>query len=178
MSNLFAALGWTIVHLLLHPPALARVAGGDDAFLQGCVLESIRLAQRSIMMRAALATIEVDDGTRIYRVDPDVVIATMLPLTNASAASGLERYDPERWAGRRLRDEIALPAKELVATFGHGRHACPAQRFSLSAIARTVRRLVDTYELEARFTTVRPYPDQLGGVARAAEPCPVRYRRR
>ena len=78
----------------------------------------------------------------------------------------------------RLRDEAALPAKELVATFGHGRHACPAQRFSLSAIVRTVRRLVDTYELEARFTTVRPYADQIGGVARAAEPCPVAYRRR
>jgi cytochrome P450 len=169
MSNLFAAMGWTIVHLLQHPPALARVAGGGDAFLHACALESIRLAQRSIMMRAALTIVEVDDGTRIYRVDPDVVIATMLPLTNASAMPGLDRYDPERWAGRRLRDEAALPTKELVATFGHGRHACPAQRFSLSAIARTVRRLVDTYELEARFTAVQPYPDQIGGVARAAD---------
>jgi cytochrome P450 len=178
MSNLFAAMGWTVVHLLQHPPALARVAGGDDAFLQRCAQESIRLAQRSIMMRAALTTVEVDDGTRTYRVGPDVVIATMLPLTNTSAALGLERYDPERWAGRRLCDEAALPAKELVATFGHGRHACPAQRFSLSAIARTVRRLVDAYELEACFGTVGPYPDQIGGVARAAEACPVTYRRR
>jgi len=178
MSNLFAAIGWTIVHLLQHPPAFARVAGGDDGFLHACALESIRLAQRSIMMRAALTTVEVDDGTRIYRVDPDVVIATMLPLTNTSAAAGLDRYEPERWAGRHLRDEAALPTKELVVTFGHGRHACPAQRFSLSAIARTVRRLVAAYELEARFDAVRPYPDQIGGVARAAEPCPVTYRRR
>ncbi|HLY36681.1 MAG TPA: cytochrome [Candidatus Binatia bacterium] len=176
MSNLFAAMGWTIVHLLQHPPALARV--GDDAFLRCCALESIRLAQRSIMMRAALTTVDVDDGTRTYRVDPDVVIATMLPLTNTSAAPGLERYDPERWVGRRLRDEAALPARELVATFGHGRHVCPAQRFSLSAIARTVRCLVDAYDLEARFGVVRPYPDQIGGVARAADPCPVAYRRR
>jgi len=178
MSNLFAAMGWTIVHLLQHAAALARVAGGDDAFLRCCALESIRLAQRSIMMRAALTTVEVDDGTRTYRIDPDVVIATMLPLTNTSAAPGLERYDPERWAGRRLRDEASLPAKELVATFGHGRHTCPAQRFSLSAIARTVRCLVDAYELDARFGVVRPYPDQIGGVARAAEHCPVEYRRR
>ena len=121
-------------------------------------------------LRAALTTVEVDDGTRTYRVEPDVVLATMLPLTNTSAAPGLERYDPDRWVGRRLRDEAVLPAKELVATFGHGRHTCPAQRFSLSAIARTVRRLVDTYELEARFAMVRPYTDQIGGVARAVHP--------
>ena len=178
MSNLFAAIGWTLVHLLQHAPALARVAGGDDAFLHRCAQESIRLAQRSIMLRAVLSAIDVDDGTRTYRVPPDVVLATMLPLTNTSAAPGLDRYDPERWAGRRLRDEAALPAKELVATFGHGRHACPAQRFSLSAIARTVRQLVDAYELEARFAAVQPYADQIGGVARAAAPCPVAYRRR
>ncbi len=178
MSNLFAAMGWTIVHLLQHPLALARVAAGGDTFLQRCAQESIRLAQRSIMMRTTLTTVDVDDGTRTYRVDPEVVLATMLPLTNTSAAPGLERYDPERWTGRRLHDEAALPAKELVTTFGHGRHACPAQRFSLSAIVRTVRRLVDAYELEAHFTTVTPYPDQIGGVARAAEACPVIYRRR
>jgi cytochrome P450 len=173
-----SALGWTIVHLLQHPAPLARVADGDDAFLHRCAQESIRLAQRSIMMRAALTTVTVDDGTRTYRVDPDVVLATMLPLTNTSAGPGLQCYDPERWSGRRLCDEAALPAKELVATFGHGRHACPAQRFSLSAIARTVRRLLDADELEAGFTRVEPYPDQIGGVARAAGPCPVTYRRR
>jgi cytochrome P450 len=178
MSNLFAAMGWTLVHLLQHEDALARVVAGDDAFLSRCAQESIRLAQRSIMMRTTLTTVEVDDGRRTYRVDPEVVLATMLPLTNTSAAPGLERYDPERWAGRRLADEAALPAKELVATFGHGRHACPAQRFSLTAIVRTVRHLVDAYVLEPRFTIVTPYPEQIGGVARAAEACPVDYRRR
>jgi cytochrome P450 len=178
MSNLFAAMGWALVHLLQSPEALARVMEGDDAFLHRCAQESIRLAQRSIMMRAALTTLEVDDGTCRYRVDPDVVLATMLPLTNTSAGPGLDRYDPDRWSGRRLRDETALPAKELVTTFGHGRHTCPAQRFSLSAITRTIRCLAAAYELEPRFTTVGPYPDQIGGVARAAAACPVVYSRR
>jgi cytochrome P450 len=178
MSNLFAAMGWTIVHLLQSPAALARVAGGDDAFLQRCALESIRVAQRSIMLRAVLAPVELDDGSQRYRVDPGVTVATMLPLTNTSAAPGLDAWDPERWSGRRLADEASLPAKELVTTFGHGRHACPAQRFSLTAIARTVRCLVDTYELAPRFAAVHPYAEQIGGVARAAEPCPVTYRRR
>ena len=66
-------------------------------------------------------------------------------------------------------------ARELVVTFGHGPHRCPAQRFSLSAIGRAVRRLLDTYELTPEFDAVRPLPGQIGGVARAADPCPVRY---
>jgi hypothetical protein len=37
--------------------------------------------------------------------------------------------------GRRLRDEAALPARELVTTFAWSAPV-PAQRFSLSAIAR------------------------------------------
>jgi cytochrome P450 len=102
----------------------------------------------------------------------------MLALTNTTSAPGLGSYDPDRWEGRRLRDEAALPARELVTTFGHGPHRCPATRFSLSAITRTVRRLVDAYDLDAQFTNVRALPDQIGGVARAADPCPITYRRR
>ena len=102
----------------------------------------------------------------------------MLALTNTSAAPGLDRYDPDRWEGRRLRDEGSLPTRESVTTFGHGSHRCPAQRFSLSAITRTVRRLTTNYELDAQFTAVRPITEQIGGVARAADPCPIAYRAR
>jgi cytochrome P450 len=179
MTNLFAALGWTLALLLLHPDVLDRVRADEDpARLERCVLESIRLGQRSIMMRAVLTPCELPDGEVVYRVGRKAVIATMLPLTNLTAAPGLDAYDPERWAGRRLRDEGELAARELVTTFGHGPHRCPAQRFSLSAIGRAVRRLLDTYELEPGFTTVRPLAQQIGGMARAADPCPVTYRSR
>ena len=62
-----------------------------------------------------------------------------------------------------------------MTTFGFGPHRCPAQRFSLSAITRTVARLADNYELQARFDMVRPLPGQIGGVGRAADPCPIGY---
>jgi cytochrome P450 len=176
MTNLFAALGWTIALLLLHPDVRARV-DGDDALLERCVLESIRLGQRSIMMRTVLEPCEVTDGTTTYRLERGVVLATMVPLTNTTAMPGLDGFDPDRWVGRRLRDEAQLPARELVTTFGHGPHRCPAQRFSLSAIGRAVRALLDTYELSPAFAAVRPLPRQIGGVARAADPCPVTYRR-
>jgi cytochrome P450 len=178
MTNLFAALGWTLALVLLHPDVRDRLVAGEEGLMERCALEAIRLGQRSIMMRTVLQPCELHDGVTTYRLEPGLVLATMLPLTNTTAMPGLMTFDPDRWAGRRLRDEAALPARELVTTFGHGSHRCPAQRFSLSAIGRAVARLLDAYELTPEFDEVRPLPLQVGGVARAETPCPVAYRRR
>jgi len=178
MTNLFAALGWTLGLLVLHPEARERVEAGDTAFLERCELESIRLGQRSIMMRSVLAPCSITDGDESYTLDPGMILATMLPVTNLTAAPGFDVYDPDRWDGRHLRDESVLAARELVTTFGHGSHRCPAQRFSLSAIGRAVSRLLTTFELEPSFPRIRPLPLQIGGVARPADPCLVAYRRR
>ncbi len=175
MSNLFAALGWTIVHLLLHPDVRARVEAGENGLLERCALESTRLGQRSIMLRAVLRPVEVADEATTYSLEPGTAVATFLPLTNTSAMPGLERYDPDRWQRRRLRDEDQLAARELVTTFGHGRHTCPAMAFSLAAMTRSVSRLLATYELTPAFAAAGPLAGQIGGVARAAAPCPVRY---
>jgi cytochrome P450 len=94
------------------------------------------------------------------------------------AAAGLDRFDPGHYAGRRLADAGQLPARELVSTFGHGRHACPARRFSISAIRIAVRRLIERFDLEPRFSEAQPLVRQIGGVARAARPCLVSYSRR
>jgi len=174
-SNLYAALAWTLANLLLHPEYLDRVRGGDDVLLEQCANESIRLAQRSITLRQVLSPLDFDDGARTYRLAPGVMITTMLPLNNTGAAPGLQEFDPSHYEGRRLSDNVPLAAKELVSTFGHGRHSCPAQRFSISAIRIAVRRLVDRYELTPQFTRVTPRPRQIGGVARAAHPCVVKY---
>ena len=91
----------------------------------------------------------------------------MLPVTNVSVGT---EYDPARWNDRSLHHDVA------VTTFGHGGHRCPAQRFSISAIVRTVDRLRTTFELTPRFDRVDPLPLQIGGVGRAAAPCPVEYR--
>jgi cytochrome P450 len=180
MSNLFAASGWMIGQFVLHPDVLARVHAGEDGLLERCALESTRLGQRSVMLRAVLEPCSVHDGDRTYQVAPGVQLATLLPLTNTTAAPGLDRYDPDRWTRRRLRDEDALPARELVTTFGHGEHTCPAQPFSLAAMCRAAQRLVDTYELTPApgFTRIAPLAVQIGGVARSDGPCRIRYRAR
>ncbi len=179
MSNLFAALGWMLVDLVTHPDELARVRDGDRARAEVCALESIRLAQRSIMARYVLAPVTVDVGDAVYEVSAGATVATLLPLTNTSAAPGLRSWDPNRWNRRRLADTSELAAVELVTVFGHGRHTCPAQPFSLSTMTAAACRLLAAFDLEAGWgERPRPVRAQIGGVARAAGPCPVRYRRR
>jgi cytochrome P450 len=180
MSNLFAASGWMLGHLALHPDVLARIRAGEPGLVERCALESTRLGQRSVMLRAVLRPTTVRDERHEYVVEPGAQIATLLPLTNSSAMPGLESYDPDRWVRRRLQDESSLPARELVTTFGHGAHTCPAQPFSLAAMGRAAERLIATYDLTPvpGFTRIVPLAVQIGGVARSQEPCEVRYRRR
>lgn len=178
MSNLFAASGWMIAQLALNADVLDRVLAGEDGLAERCALESTRLGQRSIMLRAVLAPTTISDEHHTYHVEPGAQIATLLPLTNTTAMPGLDDYDPDRWTRRRLRNEADLPTRELVTTFGHGEHTCPAQPFSLSAMCKSAEQLIAAYELEPEFAAVTPLAVQIGGVARAAQPCPLRYRRR
>jgi cytochrome P450 len=177
-SNLFAAMAWTLVNVLARPELAARVRAGDAALVERCAHESIRMAQRSITLRRVLQPVVIDDGTCTYRVEPDAFVTTMLSSTNTSAAADLDRFDPDRYDGHRLRDVPGLATRELVSTFGHGRHSCPARRFSISAIRIALLRLWQRYELEPRWRgSPRPLRMQLGGVARARG-CTVAYRAR
>lgn len=82
MSNLASALGWVIVDLLYEADERARIIGGDASNSEQCALESIRLAQRSIMSRYVMAETSFDVGDATYQVGAGVTIATLLPLTN------------------------------------------------------------------------------------------------
>jgi cytochrome P450 len=176
MSNLFAALGWHLIDLIGHPAERARVRSGDMRLAEACALESIRMAQRSIMSRYVVKPVELDVGSAVHAVPPGVTVATLLPLTNGSAAPGLDVWDPDHWNRRRLAEGSKLAAVELVTAFGHGRHSCPAQPFSLSAMTLASTRLLAEYEFDPGWGE-RPYPvvAQIGGVARSALPCHVRY---
>ncbi|MCU1594090.1 MAG: Cytochrome [Frankiales bacterium] len=176
LSNLYAALSWTLVNLLQRPGLLAQVRAGDDTLLEQCANESIRMAQRSITLREVLRPVEITDGAATYTVEKGAFITTMLSVTNTTAAAGLSVFDPAHYTGRKL--AVDLPARELVSTFGHKWHTCPASRFSITAIRTAVRALLDAYDLTPQFTTVAPRKQQIGGVARAAAPVHVSYRAR
>lgn len=177
-SNLFAALAWTLVNLLRDTDATAAVLGGDRALLDRYAYESIRTAQRSITMRQVLRPIDVATDAGTLHVEPGVLLTTLLSVTNTTAEPTLARFDPDHYDGRRLVVADGLPAKELVSTFGHGSHTCPAQRFSISAIATAVLALLTRYELTPRYEHPGPLTRQIGGVARADRPTPIAYRLR
>ena len=180
MSNLFAAIGWTLVHLAEHPQVLARIrarAAPDQDLASKCAMESIRIAQQSIVLRTVLSTLMIDDGARLYQASPGVTLATFLPLTNRFSDQRLDAYNPDRWQGARPELPAGVPA-EAVTTFGHGAHACPARPFSIAVISRVVDRIFTQYDLEPLFHTALPRPDQIGGVARSRKPCRVMVRAR
>jgi hypothetical protein len=154
MTNLVAAIGWSIVRGLLEADGGAAIRHSDRAGLDRRSIDAIEAAQRSIMMRTALRPVEVDDGTRVVAVDRGTIIATMVPITNAEGGP---------W----------------VTTFGHGPHRCPAKRFSLSAMARTLTAVWTAFDLSPRFDTLAaPLELQIGGVGRASTECVVDYVRR
>ena len=178
MSNLFAALGWVLVHLVERPDLLERVRKNEPGLLERCTQESIRLMQRSVVLRRVLKPTEIADESKTYPLEPGTFVATLMTLTNQSAAPGLDTYDPDHWAGRRFRDRKALATPELVTTFGHGAHSCPAQSYALQTIRIAVEGLLERFELEPRFDAPRALKHQIGGVARADRPCPIAYRKR
>ena len=191
-TNLYAAMAWTFINLLRHREHLRVVedecVAADPALrdtralaaltrLDQCAYESIRLAQRSLTLRKVLQPCRVESGGVTWTVQPGVYVATLLSVTN-SAYPSLDGFDPAHFERGRIADTVALPAKEVVSTFGHGRHACVGERFALAAIKITVARHLRALELTPRFTAPLPPPGQMGAVARAAEPCIVAYRRR
>ncbi len=176
LSNLYAALAWTVVNLVTRPALVARVLDGDDELLEHVASESIRLAQRSITLREVLRPVTIETGGTTYTVGRGAMITTMLSVTNTTAAPTLGDFDPAHYQGRKL--TVDLPARELVSTFGHRVHSCPASRFSITAIRLAARRFLEHYELTPSFTSATPRRSQVGGVARAARPCVVAYRRR
>ena len=126
-SNLYAALAWTLVNVVSEPAVLARVREGDDELLDQCANESIRLAQRSITLRAVLRPIDVDAEGGPYRLAKGTFVATMLSANNRTAAPGLDRFDLAHYVPRRrsLSPDVPLPAKESCRPSATGATRAP-----------------------------------------------------
>jgi cytochrome P450 len=177
-SNLFAAMAWTLLFLLQHPDVVERIRAGDDSILNPFSHEAIRMTQRSIVLRRAVTPIEFDDGEQIYRLPPGTLVTTMVSVSNTTAAPWLAEFDISNYRGSVFARSKELPTPELVTTYGHGKHTCPAHRFSTSAITQAVTELVRRFDLEPLYEDPNPRPRQLGGVARADRACPIAYSRR
>ena len=148
MSNLMAALGWASSTCSSTRRDLRRVAYGDTEIWRDAARWRARgwRSARSCRAPCWLRSTSTPARSR-YRVPAGWTIATLLPLLNTSAAPGLERWDPDRWRRHRLADASALPSPMLVTAFGHGRHSCPAQPFSLAAMTAAMTHLLGRYAM-------------------------------
>jgi hypothetical protein len=91
-------------------------------------------------------------------------------------APGLKQWGRDRWTRQRLTDQNALSSAMLVTAFGHGRHSCPAQPFSLAAMTAATTHLLREYHRTPGWSShPQPLPARMGGVARAEGPCLVDY---
>jgi cytochrome P450 len=119
--------------------------------------------------------VEFDDGVQTYTVQPGVYIATMLSVTNIQSTE-LALFNPLHYQKNQLAAALTPDGKETVSTFGHGKHACPAQRFSHHMCKIVVTKLLDNFELTACFDDLQPSVRQMGGVARPDEAAMVELR--
>ncbi|MEZ5503289.1 MAG: cytochrome P450 [Halioglobus sp.] len=146
-------------------------------FCEQLLMESVRLAQRSLTLRKVVKELRFDCGDEVYTIQPGVYIATMLSVTNTRTPE-LAHFDPDHYQGRKIDPQLIVDGKETVSTFGHGAHACPAQKFSHNMCKVLLALLLENFEFERLAGTIDPSSTQMGGVARAAQDVVLRYVRK
>ena len=194
LSNLYAGLAWCLIHLqsdaslrqsVRDEIALTRTNYGAElhksqAALDSMVLceqllmESVRLAQRSITLRKVMREIDFDCGDALYTLQPGVYVTTMLSVMNTRTAE-LSRFDVNHYQGRKIDPSLISEGRETISTFGHGKHACPAQKFSHNMCKLLVVALLDRFEFATVSEPVAPSAAQMGGVARPATDVVLSY---
>jgi cytochrome P450 len=177
-TNLFAAMAWTLVYALREPWLIDEIRRGDESRVDSFSHEAIRMSQRSIVLRRVVSPIEISDENRTYRLSPGTLVTTMVSVTNRFAAAGLEQFNVDNYRGATFVRADELSARELVTTYGHGKHSCPAHRFSTLAIRHAISELFRRFELTPLFADPLPLRRQIGGVARADRACEVSYEAR
>jgi cytochrome P450 len=137
--------------LLRHPRALARLrdelAGGDDAYLDAVVTETLRLrpvidaSERTLTRPRVVAGWELPAGIRVYP-------AIALVHRREDLYPGASEFRPERFLEQGAESYSWLP-------FGGGIRRCIGAALAQSEMAEVIRVVVSRVELRA----VRPEPD-------------------
>ncbi|MFK8018370.1 MAG: cytochrome P450 [Pseudomonadales bacterium] len=196
LSNLYAAVAWTLINACRYPQYGNRLrqeireteaqygvdyrqnqnALDSIVFCEQMLMESTRMAQRSLTLRKVIRETSFQGQSDLYTLQPGIYIATMLSVTNTQTEE-LAKFDPDHYQGRRLSRDLVKHGRETVSTFGHGRHACPAQKFSHNMCKVVLSKLLSEYEFDELSGDLQPSSQQMGGVSRTAGTTNLRYRR-
>ena len=159
MSNLFAAAGWMLAQLTTHPQVLARVRAGEPGLL------------RAVRPRVHPPRTALDHApgsahpTHRDRRTSHVLGAGRRPGQGFCSRSrtplptpGLDTYDPDRWARRRLRDEAVLPARRAGHHLRPRRPHLPGPALLAGGDVHVRRAVLHHLQSGAHFADVAPLP--------------------
>lgn len=156
-----SALSWTLHELgrntdVLHA-ALKAADDGDDAFLEACLKEAMRLHPVIDFVVRALQSPQVVGGWSLPRgtvVAPAIMLAHSRPENFTDA----ETYRPRRFLDEHIAPNTWIP-------FGGGVRRCIGAGFSLMEGTAVLREVLQRYEVAA----VAPAPNKLRNITNVPE---------
>lgn len=140
-----SALSWTLHELGRNPETHARalVAAdtGDDAYLEACLKESMRLHPIIDFVARTLQSDQVVAGRRLPR-GTTVTPSIMLSHSREESFADAHLFKPERFTGTKIAANTWIP-------FGGGVRRCIGAAFSLMEGTVVLREVLQRYEVAA-----------------------------
>ncbi|MCW2800433.1 MAG: cytochrome [Aeromicrobium sp.] len=140
-----SALSWTLHELGRHPEiqanALAAADTGDDAYLEACLKEAMRLHPIIDFVARTLQSDQVVGGWALKK-GTTVAPSIMLSHSRDSNFADAHLYDPERFTVGKVAANTWIP-------FGGGVRRCIGAAFSLMEGTVVLREVLQRYEVAA-----------------------------
>ncbi|MGA8850391.1 MAG: cytochrome P450 [Aeromicrobium sp.] len=156
-----SALTWTLHELGRHPDLLARAVEaadtGDDAYLEACLKEGMRVHPVIDFVARTLKSDQVVGGRRLPK-GVTVTPSIMLSHSREESWADAHRFDPDRFLGG------TKVAANTWIPFGGGVRRCIGAAFSLMEGTVVLREVLQRYEVSADH----PAPNRLRNITNVA----------
>jgi len=162
-----SALSWTLHELGRHPEylalALAAADTGDDAYLEACLKEAMRLHPIIDFVARTLQSDQVVAGRRLPR-GTTVTPSIMLSHSRETNFADSHLFKPERFTAEKIAANTWIP-------FGGGVRRCIGAAFSLMEGTVVLREVLQRFSVEAP----EPAPNKLRNITNVpADKAPLR----
>lgn len=166
-----SALSWTLHELGRHPELLARATAaadsGDDAFLEACLKESMRLHPIIDFVARTLQSDQTVAGRRLPR-GTTVTPSIMLSHSREASFADAHEFRPDRFLVDKIAPNTWIP-------FGGGVRRCIGAAFSLMEGTVVLREVLTRFEVHAEAVA----PNKLRNITNVpGDKAPLRLTRR
>lgn len=166
-----SALSWTLHELGRSPSLLARATAaadnGDDAFLEACLKEGMRLHPIIDFVARTLQSDQVIAGRRLPK-GTTVTPSIMLSHSREANFADAHTFNPDRFLGERVPANTWIP-------FGGGVRRCIGAAFSMMEGTVVLREVLHRFSVEA----AQPAPNKLRNITNVpGDKAPLRLTRR